>query len=134
MARWAGSPTLVGSVVASGGGGGPAESNSSGHRWRPGREAGEPPAALQADILARLVGHWHARCALHYFLCYLLSSSVTILVCLRLLRLCHLQPRPSAKEPAREASATRAGFYYRTRLGECQHRRAEAEADAEPER
>lgn len=45
-------------------------------------------AGANPDILVRLVGPLHAKCALQYFLCYLLSSSVAVLVFLWLLRLC----------------------------------------------
>lgn len=40
----------------------------------------------QQDILVRLVGRRHAKSALQYFLCYLLSSSVTLLIGLWLWR------------------------------------------------
>lgn len=111
------------------------------------RVAGErwPHQQPAADILVRLVGHWHAKCALQYLLCYLLASSVTILVCLRLFRMCtwqRLRARAcaysgrsglgSASAPTDPASH---GFYYRTRLGEfrgswnCSSRRSEPEAN-----
>lgn len=87
-----------------------------------------------SDILVRLVGHSHARCALHYFLCYLLSSSVTILICLRLFRMCHWRKPMSSRCKGSAVRASTAhnktttgcsnqvdlasyGFYYRTRLG-----------------
>lgn len=51
---------------------------------------------IQSDILVRLIGWWHAKHALQYFLCYLLSSSVVILLCLWLFRLCDWhQPKTS---------------------------------------
>lgn len=76
------------------------------------------------DILVRLVGYWHARCAILYFLCYLLSSSVTMLIGMRLLRFCGWQTsQPIVAQVQAEArtnncNGTSFGFYYRTRLGE----------------
>lgn len=43
--------------------------------------------AQSSDILVRLIGRSHAKCALQYFSCYLMSSSITILLCLWLGRL-----------------------------------------------
>lgn len=78
-------------------------------------------ALSNSDILVRLVGYFHARCALHYFLCYLLSSSVSILICLRLFRMCNWQTRPSESSAKHSniqiTDPTNYGFYYRTRLG-----------------
>lgn len=94
-------------------------SRAAGERW--------PQQQPAPDILVRLVGHWHAKCALQYLLCYLLSSSVTILVCLRLFRMCtwqRLRARACAYSGKSGLSPTSAptdpasyGFYYRTRLG-----------------
>lgn len=99
------------------------------------------------DILVRLVGHWHAKCALQYFLCYLLSSSITILICLRLARMCswkkcelfglslcshklgqkfdgkdvsqnHRAHTENTFNGKHNLNSTNCGFYYRTRLGE----------------
>lgn len=100
-------------------------------RLRP-RQASEAASGMgpqvlnnNTDILVRLVGYWHARCAILYFLCYLLSSSVTMLIGIRLLRFCgwhsccsaETQLQPEANLDTCEAS-TAYGFYYRTRLGE----------------
>lgn len=84
-------------------------------------------SAGKADILVRLVGHWHARCAILYFLCYLLSSSITILIGLRLMRLCgwstcHGQQDNNPTEigsvgQSSQTTKNSGGFYYRTRLG-----------------
>lgn len=43
--------------------------------------------AQNSDVLVRLVGRSHAKNALQYFSCYLMSSSITILLCLWLSRL-----------------------------------------------
>lgn len=91
----------------------------SGDRWS------QQPAG---DILVRLVGPWHAKCALQYLLCYLLSSSVTILVCLRLFRMCtwrlfgasayiHSDKANLAQTTSATKDPASYGFYYRTRLG-----------------
>lgn len=99
-------------------------------RWRIARQlytmAGEDsPASFwsHSDILVRLLGEQHARRSLHYFLCYLLSSSVTILLCLRLFRVCtrrsnraNVIVQSSAKLSSGNPTASY-GFYYRTRLG-----------------
>lgn len=86
-----------------------------------------PSHSPAPDILVRLVGYWHAKCALQYLLCYLLSSSVTILVCLRLFRFCSWRGSPNDPRDgvysSKQATATDLasyGFYYRTRLGEFQ--------------
>lgn len=92
----------------------------------PGQQQHLQPAS---DILVRLVGHWHAKCALQYLLCYLLSSSVAILVCSRLFRMCAWRKvNHRARLHAIETNAGHSsgvnpdpasfGFYYRTRLGE----------------
>lgn len=89
-------------------------------RWPPQQPQPPPP-----DILVRLVGHWHAKCALQYLLCYLLSSSVTVLVCLRLFRLCNSsrdrlhsgRQTVAAAISCAAADPASYGFYYRTRLG-----------------
>lgn len=85
---------------------------------------------LSSDILVRLVGHWHAKCALQYLLCYLLSSSLVVLICLRLFGMCtwrrrshsRLDPHHSSCSTSCPSSATENpashGFYYQTRLGE----------------
>lgn len=81
-------------------------------------------ALSNSDILVRLVGYFHARCALHYFLCYLLSSSVSILICLRLFRMCNWQRNHTCQggsltkhSTSQDTDFTSYGFYYRTRLG-----------------
>lgn len=86
-------------------------------------------ALTNSDILVRLVGYFHARSALHYFLCYLLSSSVTILICLRLFQMCNWQKKhvrtnnltsgSAQKQPnsSQSTDSSNSGFYYRTRLG-----------------
>lgn len=87
-------------------------------------------ALSNSDILVRLVGYFHARCALHYFLCYLLSSSVSILICLRLFRMCNwrknhvrtsntnnLSNQIKQSNSSHDTDSSNYGFYYRTRLG-----------------
>lgn len=43
---------------------------------------------IDSDILVRLVGRLHARHALKYFLTYMLSVSLAILICLWIGRVC----------------------------------------------
>lgn len=92
---------------------------------------------LGGDILVRLFGYRHARWALHYFLGYLLCSSITMLACVRLFCArpnnigrdccsCHrrMQSKKNTHHPMGDLrgtnlrQATLSGFYYRTRLGE----------------
>jgi len=118
----------INSVVASES----SKASTRGNQSRFGREAEREPSRLalaNSDILVRLVGYRHAKCALQYFLCYLLSSSVTILVCLRLFKMCdgwQTERRPGREGRTSEESRARGrtgasldtcGFYYRTRLG-----------------
>lgn len=64
---------------------------------------------LDADILVRLVGRLHARHALRYFLTYMLSVSLVILLSLWLLRACPTRKRHSlSKRLAATAPASSA--------------------------
>lgn len=85
---------------------------------------GLPAAVLEGDILVRLVGQWHAHCALHYYLCYLLASSIAILVFIRLVRLFKSRRTPTPAGPAIGLSGSYStlshGFNQQTRLGEYQ--------------
>lgn len=57
--------------------------------------------ARSSDILVRLVGRQHAKCALLYFSCYLLASSILVLILLWLLRLLASARTSEAREVAK---------------------------------
>lgn len=85
------------------------------------------------DILVELIGYWHAKYALQYLIFYLLSSSIVILICLRLFRQCRAKDKQKDYSDYKKLSAnnnqnktsgasfsncqSNYGFYYTTRLG-----------------
>lgn len=81
----------------------------------------QPMLTQSSDLLVQILGEWHARRALHYMLAYMLTSSIILLIVIRLMRVCHKGERSSRdfasrSEHAHGFTASLGGFRHWTRL------------------